>query len=153
MRLQLLSDLHLETETFDPAPAAGAEALVLAGDIDTSWRAFERFARWPVPVYLVAGNHEFDGREWNDAWPRLRAHAARSTGVAPERIPLGFTVGFEVDAVDGASERLAARGTPLLQPPHDEPWGQRTARFLSPSGMLCEMAESPWARELPGGGS
>lgn len=76
MRLQLLSDLHLETETFDPAPAPGAEALVLAGDIDATWAGFERFARWPVPVYLVAGNHEFDFREWNDAWPQLRAHTA-----------------------------------------------------------------------------
>jgi hypothetical protein len=76
MRLQLLSDLHLETETFDPEPAPGAEVLVLAGDIDTTWQAFERFAGWPVPVLLVAGNHEFDGREWNDAWPALRAHTA-----------------------------------------------------------------------------
>jgi hypothetical protein len=76
MRLQLLSDLHLETETFVPTPAPDAEALVLAGDIDTTWAAFERFARWPVPVYLVAGNHEFDFREWDDAWPRLRAHTA-----------------------------------------------------------------------------
>jgi hypothetical protein len=77
MRLQVLSDLHLETEAFDPTPAASAEALVLAGDIDATWQALQRFARWPVPVYLVAGNHEFDGREWNDAWPQLRAHAAR----------------------------------------------------------------------------
>ena len=30
MKLQLLSDLHLETETFDPEPAPGAEALTLA---------------------------------------------------------------------------------------------------------------------------
>jgi hypothetical protein len=74
MRLQLLSDLHLETETFDPSPAPGAEALVLAGDIDATWAGFARFARWPVPVFLVAGNHEFDRREWNDAWPALRAH-------------------------------------------------------------------------------
>jgi hypothetical protein len=76
MRLQLLSDLHLETEAFDPTPAPDAEALVLAGDIDATWAGFERFARWPVPVWLVAGNHEFDGREWNDAWPALRAHTA-----------------------------------------------------------------------------
>ncbi|HEY6510518.1 MAG TPA: metallophosphoesterase [Burkholderiaceae bacterium] len=75
MRLQLLSDLHLETEAFDPEPAPGADALVLAGDIDASWVGLERFAHWPVPVLLVAGNHEFDGREWNDAWPALRAHA------------------------------------------------------------------------------
>jgi catechol 2,3-dioxygenase-like lactoylglutathione lyase family enzyme len=77
-----------------------------------------------------------------------RAHAARSTGVAPERIPLGFTLGFEVDAVDGAAAALRARGVALVQPPHDEPWGQRTARFLSPSGMLCEISETPWARTL-----
>ena len=36
MRLQLLSDLHLETEVFEPQPAPGAELLVLAGDIDAS---------------------------------------------------------------------------------------------------------------------
>jgi Calcineurin-like phosphoesterase len=73
MRLQLLSDLHLETEAFDPEPAPGAELLILAGDIDATWRGLERFAAWPVPVLMVAGNHEFDGREWNDAWPALRA--------------------------------------------------------------------------------
>jgi hypothetical protein len=73
MRIQLLSDLHLETEAFDPAPAPGAELLVLAGDIDSRWDALERFAGWPVPVLFVAGNHEFDGRELRDAWPALRA--------------------------------------------------------------------------------
>jgi predicted phosphodiesterase len=76
MRLQLLSDLHLETEAFDPQPARDAEVLVLAGDIDSTWAGFERFAQWPVPVLLVAGNHEFDDREWNDAWPALRARAS-----------------------------------------------------------------------------
>lgn len=73
MRLQLLSDLHLETEDFEPRPASGAEALVLAGDVDSSWRGLERFAGWPVPVLFVAGNHEFDRRELREAWPALRA--------------------------------------------------------------------------------
>jgi predicted phosphodiesterase len=63
MKIQLLSDLHLETETFEPEPAPGAELLVLAGDIDSSWSAFERFRAWPVPVLFIAGNHEFDRRE------------------------------------------------------------------------------------------
>ncbi len=73
MKLQLLSDLHLETEAFEPQPAPGAELLVLAGDIDAGWTGLERFAGWPVPVIFVAGNHEFDGRELDEGWPALRA--------------------------------------------------------------------------------
>ncbi len=77
MRLQLLSDLHLETERFDPEPAPGAELLVLAGDIDNTWQALARFAGWPVPVIVVAGNHEFDNRELDEAWPQLRERCDR----------------------------------------------------------------------------
>ena len=74
LRLQLLSDLHLETEVFDPQPAPGAELLVLAGDIDASWEGYRRFAGWPVPVVVVAGNHEFDGRDIDTATEALREH-------------------------------------------------------------------------------
>jgi hypothetical protein len=76
LKLQLLSDLHLETEDFEPQPAPGAELLVLAGDIDATWAGFDRFAGWPVPVLFVAGNHEFDGRELTEAWPALRGRIA-----------------------------------------------------------------------------
>ena len=76
MRLQVLSDLHLETEVFEPEPAPGAELLVLAGDIDSRWTGLEKFRHWPVPTILVAGNHEFDGRELTEARPALRAHCA-----------------------------------------------------------------------------
>jgi hypothetical protein len=77
MKIQLLSDLHLESEAFEPEPQAGAELLILAGDIDSGWQGYERFAGWPVPVLAVAGNHEFDGREVMQAWPALREHCAR----------------------------------------------------------------------------
>ena len=80
MKLQILSDLHLESETFDPEPAAGAELLVLAGDIDTRWTALERFRGWPVPVLMVAGNHEFDGRDLGHAWEPLR-EACKASGI------------------------------------------------------------------------
>jgi predicted phosphodiesterase len=76
MRLQLLSDLHLETESFEPEPAPGAELLVLAGDIDSTWQGFEHFRGWPVPVLFIAGNHEFDRRELSQAWPALRERCA-----------------------------------------------------------------------------
>ena len=72
MRLQLLSDLHLETEAFDPEPAPEAELLVLAGDIDSRWDGLDRFAGWPQPVLFVAGNHEFDGRDLDVGMAELR---------------------------------------------------------------------------------
>jgi predicted phosphodiesterase len=74
MRLQILSDLHLESERFEAEPAPGAELLVLAGDIDSSWAGLAPFADWPVPVLYVPGNHEFDRRELSHALPGLRAH-------------------------------------------------------------------------------
>jgi hypothetical protein len=77
VNIQLLSDLHLESELFDPQPLPQADVLVLAGDIDSTWAALDRFAGWPVPVLFVAGNHEFDGRELDDAWPALRERCAR----------------------------------------------------------------------------
>lgn len=74
MRIQLLSDLHLESEDFDPQPAPDAELLVLAGDIDSRWEAYARFARWPVPVLVVPGNHEFDGRNVRTAFDAFERH-------------------------------------------------------------------------------
>jgi hypothetical protein len=74
MRLQLLSDLHLETESYEPQPAPGAELLVLAGDVDSGWTGLRRFFRdWPVPVLFVPGNHEYDRRDFDRARADLRA--------------------------------------------------------------------------------
>jgi Calcineurin-like phosphoesterase len=100
MKIQLLSDLHLETESFDPEPAPGADLLVLAGDIDATWAGYRRFAGWRVPVIVVAGNHEFDFREVDDAWPALRDECAR----------LGFTLlqreATVISAADGRRVRF-----------------------------------------------
>jgi catechol 2,3-dioxygenase-like lactoylglutathione lyase family enzyme len=77
-----------------------------------------------------------------------RRDAAESTFGDPEatdRVPLGFTIGFEVDDVDEAGARF---GGTVLRGAVDEPWGQRTLRFRSPSGAVCEFSAAPWAREL-----
>jgi hypothetical protein len=75
MKFQLLSDLHLESESFEPTHAPGAELLVLAGDIDSTWQGLARFAGWPVPVLMVPGNHEFDGRDIHQGLAELRCLA------------------------------------------------------------------------------
>jgi hypothetical protein len=100
VKLQLFSDLHLETETFDPRPLPGAELLILAGDIDTTWAAYSRFAGWPTPVLVVTGNHEFDGREHGRAQGDFRRLCSR----------LGFTLleceSFVHRAADGRRWRI-----------------------------------------------
>jgi len=73
VKIQLLSDLHLETEVFTPRPAPGADLLVLAGDVDSTWAGLQHFADWPVPVLFVPGNHEFDRRDVDEALAGLRA--------------------------------------------------------------------------------
>ena len=88
MRLQLLSDLHLEADPFfEAVPAPLADLLVLAGDIGSYQNGshlanlgdetfgLERFSplkNWPVPVVYIPGNHEFDGLDFDHTTTRLR---------------------------------------------------------------------------------
>ncbi len=85
MKLQLLSDLHLEVHPrLVVAPALGADLLVLAGDIG-SYRPGSRLPQddfglgrfsprkgWPTPVIYVPGNHEYDGSDFDFTHARLR---------------------------------------------------------------------------------
>ena len=92
MKIQLLSDLHLEAHPqFTPTPAPGAEVLVLAGDIGSyqagsmlgpftdgsdfglsRFSPLRQYAGWPTPVLFVPGNHEYDGLDFDQAHMRLR---------------------------------------------------------------------------------
>lgn len=100
MRLQVLSDLHLETEAFDPEPAPGAEVLVLAGDIDSTWAGLDRFRGWPVPVLFTPGNHEYDRRDVDEADTRLRDHVETLGYVWLQRRAV------VIDAADGRRVRF-----------------------------------------------
>ncbi|MES2183748.1 MAG: metallophosphoesterase [Pseudomonadota bacterium] len=88
MKLQLLSDVHLEAQPdFTVQPVSGADLLVLAGDVG-SYQAgsrlagddfgLERFSPlpqyggWPQPVLYVPGNHEYDAQDFDAAHDRLR---------------------------------------------------------------------------------
>ena len=99
MNIQLLSDLHLESHPhFAAQPLAGADVLVLAGDIGSYQQdsaltrlrvpdfGLARFsprpvqeggAAWPTPVIFVPGNHEYDGLEFDQAHQRLRQACER----------------------------------------------------------------------------
>jgi hypothetical protein len=91
VKIQLLSDLHLETQPeFQATPAPAADLLVLAGDVGSYQRnsrlsggdfGLERFSptlgTWPVPVLYVPGNHEYDGLDFDETHRRLRATCER----------------------------------------------------------------------------
>ena len=82
-------------------------------------------------------------------WSRkAAAEATFGDPDATERIPFGFTVGFEVDSVDEASRSADGRAWMIEQAPHVEQWGQTTSRFFGPSGALCEFSETPGARRI-----
>jgi predicted phosphodiesterase len=98
MKIQLLSDLHLEAHPhWRPTPAPGADVLVLAGDIgsyqaghhlqdaDFGLRAFSPLAGWPTPVIFVPGNHEYDTLDFDAAHARLRKTCERLGMVWLER--------------------------------------------------------------------
>lgn len=84
MRIQLLSDLHLEhlPQGLDATAlirrAATAAPLVLAGDIHAGTRALEVFGDWPVPVPYVLGNHEYYGHRWERLVDQTRQACAGS---------------------------------------------------------------------------
>ena len=88
MKIQLLSDLHLEAHPhFVPEPAPGADVLVLAGDVGSyqagsqladddfglgRFSPLSHHAGWPTPVLFVPGNHEYDNQDFDEAHARLR---------------------------------------------------------------------------------
>ncbi len=90
MKIQLLSDLHLEVHPQWVASCAPeADILVLAGDIgsyqdgsrlsddDFGLRRFSPLHGWPTPVLYVPGNHEYDGMDFDLAHARLRSTCHR----------------------------------------------------------------------------
>ena len=132
MKIQLLSDLHLETQPhFAPTPAPDADILVLAGDIgsyqagsqltDTDFglarfSPLPQYAAWPTPVLFIPGNHEYDGLDFDQADARLRATCDRLGLVWLERESIemqgirfmGTTLWSDFDALAPAATDPAA---------------------------------------------
>jgi predicted phosphodiesterase len=79
VRLHVLSDLHLEIRPLDP-PAADADVVVLAGDIDNGVRGLEwaRSAFAGHRVVYVPGNHEYYLGDMAETARSLRAYATHA---------------------------------------------------------------------------
>ncbi|WP_295523328.1 metallophosphoesterase [Limnohabitans sp. Rim8] len=138
MNIQLLSDLHLESNpAFMPTPAQGADVLVLAGDIgsyqthsalitagdkDFGLQRFSPRHGWPTPVLFVPGNHEYDGLDFDEAHARLQDCCARLgiTWLEREVVQLGSVrfVGTTLWTDFDALGPLAGQAMPVKVPAH-----------------------------------
>ena len=96
----------------------------------------------PGTDYAVA---KVDGVKHFGLW--TLTDAARSTFGTdewPADVPRPqATIELEVDDVEAAATELKAKGLQLLQEPKTEPWGQTTARLLSPEGLLIGITYTP----------
>ena len=131
MKIQLLSDLHLEVHPhWLPTPAPGADVLVLAGDIgsyqagsllqdnDFGLARFSPLHGWPTPVFFVPGNHEYDTQDFDAAHARLRETAERlgMTWLEREAVVLkgvrfvGTTLWTDFDALAPKPGTMAGSG-------------------------------------------
>lgn len=144
MKIQLLSDLHLEAEPdFKPTQAPGTDLLVLAGDIgsyqngsqlsdhDFGLARFSPRHGWPTPVLFVPGNHEYDRQDFDLAHERLRETCARlgirllerevvtaAELLGPSAPPvrfIGTTLWSDFDALNPAAQSAGGTLTQALQ--------------------------------------
>lgn len=85
-------------------------------------------------------------------WPlEQAAESVFGTPVWPDDLPVP-QAWFEVDlaspeAVGEAADELRTAGHTLLTEARTEPWGQTTARLLSPEGILVGITYTPWMHD------
>ena len=89
--------------------------------------------------------HELEGIKHFGLWPLSEAaNACFGTTEWPVEIPTPqASIEFEVADVAAAAAELTAKGYRLIHGARTEPWGQITARLLSPEGLLVAVCYTP----------
>jgi catechol 2,3-dioxygenase-like lactoylglutathione lyase family enzyme len=101
----------------------------------------------PAAGYFT--NDDLDGVKAFALWPLTQA--AEATFGSPEwpadlpQPQAWLELDLESpDAVAAAVDEMTAGGHRVLKGAHEEPWGQTTARLLSPEGLLVGITYTPW---------
>ena len=89
--------------------------------------------------------HRLEGTKHFGLWPLSEAAAACfGTSEWPTDLPAPqVSIEFEVADVPAAAAELTAKGYRLIHHARTEPWGQITARLLSPEGLLVAVCFTP----------
>jgi catechol 2,3-dioxygenase-like lactoylglutathione lyase family enzyme len=104
----------------------------------------------PVPGYFT--NDTLDGVKAFALWPLTQA--AEAVFGSPEwpadiLAPQAW-MELDVESVEAVGEGVAemeAAGHRVLRGAHEGPWGQTTARLLSPEGLLVGITFTPWMHD------
>jgi catechol 2,3-dioxygenase-like lactoylglutathione lyase family enzyme len=89
--------------------------------------------------------HKLEGTKHLGLWPLAEAaNSCFGTSEWPTEVPVPqASIEFEVADVAAAAEELKAKGYRLIHDARTEPWGQVTARLLSPEGLLIAVCYTP----------
>ena len=89
--------------------------------------------------------HKLEGTKHLGLWPLAEAaNSCFGTSEWPTEVPVPqASIEFEVADVAAAAEELKAKGYRLIHEARTEPWGQVTARLLSPEGLLIAVCYTP----------
>ena len=89
--------------------------------------------------------HELEGTKHFGLWHLSEAaNACFGTPEWPGEVPVPqASIEFEVADVAAAAAELTAKGYRLIHDARTEPWGQITARLLSPEGLLVAVCLLP----------
>jgi catechol 2,3-dioxygenase-like lactoylglutathione lyase family enzyme len=92
-----------------------------------------------------AFTEQLDGAKHFGLWPLAdAAQACFATDVWPDDVPVPqASIEFEVEDVAAAAGELERRGYRMIHGEKTEPWGQVTARLLSPEGLLVAVSYTP----------
>jgi catechol 2,3-dioxygenase-like lactoylglutathione lyase family enzyme len=90
-------------------------------------------------------SHQLEGTKHFGLWPLSEAATACfGTPEWPAELAVPqASIEFEVRDVAAAAAELKADGYELLHDARTEPWGQVTARLLSPEGLLVAVCYTP----------
>ncbi|WP_225410764.1 VOC family protein [Stigmatella hybrida] len=93
---------------------------------------------------VLGGEVVYQFPEEQPAYLSLRIGAAElglGTHANPPRGPSQVSLWFYVDSVDETVQKAIAVGAPVTAPPENQPWGERIARLVDPTGIEVIVAE------------
>src|SRR5436189_6439523 len=115
------------------------------------FEAAQAFYQGALGLSLEGGGGDYkytdrlEGTKHFGLWPLAEAATACfGTPEWPDDLPIPqASIEFEVQDVPAAADELKPKGHRLIHEPRTEPWGQITARLLSPRALLGAVAYPP----------